>query len=214
MSSIVVIDYGMGNLRSASKALERVSGGARVSISYDPDVIKRADRVVVPGVGAIRDCMAELERLGLDEVIKEVAQSKPTLGICVGMQMMFDHSEENNGIDTLGIIPGNVKYFGTELVCKKTNESLKVPHMGWNNVRMNDHPLWRGIDQDAYFYFVHSYYAQPKDPGHQAGECEYGVKFCAAVAQDNMFAVQFHPEKSQANGLKLLANFVQWDGES
>ena len=215
MSTIAVIDYGMGNLRSASKALERVSGGARVVVTYDPEVILRSDRIVVPGVGAIRDCMAEVERLGLDDVIKEVSTTKPTLGICVGMQMLFDRSEENNGVGTLGIIPGEVKYFGNDLTHPKTDQRLKVPHMGWNTVRVNDHPLWHGIPDEGYFYFVHSYYAKPVDPDtFQVGTCDYGVRFCAAVAKDNLFGVQFHPEKSQVNGLKLLANFVNWDGQS
>ena len=159
--------------------------------------------------------MAEVERLGLDDLIKEISTQKPTLGICVGMQMLFDKSEENNGIKTLGLIPGDVKYFGTDLRDEKSGQHLKVPHMGWNTVMLNDHPLWAGIDSESYFYFVHSYYAHPKDPDtYQVGKCHYGVEFCAAVANENLFGVQFHPEKSQTNGLKLLANFVKWDGKS
>lgn len=211
MATIAVIDYGMGNLRSVSKALEYVSGSDWVEVTYDPDHIRRADRVVFPGVGAIRDCMSELQRLELLEVIREVAQAKPFLGICLGMQALLGHSEENRGVDAIGLVPGRVRYFGTALA--EVSGRFKVPHMGWNRVhRDREHPLWRGIPNDSWFYFVHSYYAAPENPADVAGTSNYGIDFTAAVARENIFATQFHPEKSQHAGLDLLANFVRWDG--
>jgi glutamine amidotransferase len=210
MTTIAVIDYGMGNLRSVSKALEHVGNGAEVQVSFDPEQIRRADRVVLPGVGAIRDSMAELNRLELVEVVREVAKTKPFLGICLGMQELLSHSEENNGIDALDILPGQVRHF--RRLIERQGE-LKVPHMGWNQVRQERrHPLWRGIDDDSRFYFVHSYYAEPADPHLTVGTSEYGQRFAAVLGRDNVFATQFHPEKSQRAGLDLLANFVRWDG--
>ena len=214
MNVVAVIDYGMGNLRSVSKALEHVSGGVGVRVTYDPDLIRRADRVVFPGVGALRDCMAELSRLGLDEVIRECAATKPFLGICLGMQALLDFSEENGGTSGFGILPGRVMGFPIPLVDPATKQRLKVPHMGWNEVHQtHPHSLWEGIDQDSRFYFVHSYYAVPSAADEVAATVRYGREVAVALARDNIFAVQFHPEKSQHAGLTLLANFMDWDGQ-
>jgi len=210
MTTIAVIDYGMGNLRSVSKALEYVAHRARVAITSDPDLIRRAERVVLPGVGAIRDCMSELQRLELVDVIREVAATKPFLGVCLGMQALLSHSEENDGVDGLGIIPGQVRHFSHVLGAQA---SLKVPHMGWNRVRqVRPHPLWRGIADGSRFYFVHSYFVTPDDDQDVVGACAYGVSFAAVIGRGNVFATQFHPEKSQRAGLDLLANFTRWDG--
>ena len=208
---VAVIDYGMGNLHSVAKALEHV-GARHVELTSDPQIILAADRVVLPGVGAIRDCVSELRQLGLDEVVRQVASQKPLLGVCVGMQMLLEHSEENGGVDGLGLFPGKVKFFGNELQ-EEDGTRLKVPHMGWNQVKQTlDHPLWHRIEQDARFYFVHSYYGVPARQTQLAGRCHYGVDIAAALAQDNVFATQFHPEKSHTNGLQLLQNFLAWDG--
>ena len=213
MSTVAVIDYGMGNLHSVAKALEKVSEGDRVVVSSDPDTVRKADRVVLPGVGAIRDCMAEIKRLGFDELVKELADNKPLLGVCVGMQALMEFSVENGGTACLGVLPGRVEYFGDGLKDAHTGERLKVPHMGWNQVhQVMAHPMWQGIAQDSRFYFVHSYYVQPSGPDIIAASCEYGVNFTAAVARENIFATQFHPEKSQHVGLALYANFLRWDG--
>lgn len=208
---IAVIDYGMGNLHSVAKALERVAPGARVSVTTDPRDLRRADRVVFPGVGAIGDCMAAIRESGFDRVLPEVIAAKPVLAICVGMQALMAHSEESGGVDCLGLLPGRVRFFGEPLV-DADGERLKVPHMGWNVVRQTvDHPLWAGIAQDTRFYFVHSYWVET-EPALIAGECEYGVRFAAALHAGNLFAVQFHPEKSHTDGLRLLANFTNWGG--
>lgn len=212
MSSIAVIDYGMGNLHSVAKALARVTD-QRIIVTSDAELILRADRVVLPGVGAIRDCIAEIKRLGLDSVILEAAQNKPFLGVCVGMQALLDFSEENDGTQCLGVIPGKVLPFDKGLTDPVTNERLKVPHMGWNQVhQVISHPLWKDIPQDSRFYFVHSYFAQPSNPDPVAASTAYGHPFASALSKDNVFAVQFHPEKSQHMGLNLYANFVDWDG--
>ena len=209
---IAVIDYGMGNLHSVAKALEHVAPGARVSITSDPAELKRADRVVFPGVGAIGDCMAAIRAAGFDRVLPQVIAEKPVLAICVGMQALMAHSEESGGVDCLGLLPGRVRFFGAPLI-DTDGERLKVPHMGWNVVHQTvEHPLWHGIAQDARFYFVHSYFVKMDDERLVAGRCVYGNEFAAAVAQGNVFAVQFHPEKSQLAGLTLLANFARWDG--
>lgn len=209
---IAVLDYGMGNLHSASKALEHVAPGSHVVVTADPMEVDRADKVVFPGVGAIRDCMAEIRRAGFDESIAKAIDEKPVLAICVGMQALMSHSEENEGIDCLNVLPGQVRYFGDELL-DEDGARLKVPHMGWNTVRQTvDHPLWHDIEQDARFYFVHSYYVDAAEKSLVAGTCEYGKTFAAALARGNLFAVQFHPEKSHTAGLQLLKNFVFWDG--
>lgn len=207
-----VIDYGMGNLHSAHGALQTVAPDTHVVVTGDPDVIRRADHVVLPGVGAIRDCMAEIRRLGIDQVVAEVRKTKPLLGICVGLQAMLEHSEENGGVPGMGLFPGKVAFFGNDL--KEQGEPLKVPHMGWNTVAQVSHPLWQGIADHSRFYFVHSYYVQAANPDHIKGHGQYGVDFAAALGEDNVFAVQFHPEKSHHAGLALLKNFLAWDGQA
>jgi glutamine amidotransferase len=211
MRHLAVIDYGMGNLRSVSKALETVSTDVTVQVTSDQKTILSASHVVFPGVGAIRDCIAELKKQGLDEVIYEAAKTKPFLGICLGMQALLTHSEENTGVDCLNIIPGEVKLFDVSQAAEK----LKVPHMGWNKVHQQcSHPLWKDIEQDSRFYFVHSYYASPANKEVIAATSDYPEPFTSAMYKDNIFAAQFHPEKSQRAGLKLLENFVNWDGQS
>lgn len=208
---IVVVDYGMGNLRSVAKALEKVApAGAVVEISSDAATVRAADRVVVPGQGAMHDCMREFMARGLHDAVREAAQSKPFIGICVGMQMLFDHSEEGD-TPGLGFVPGRVKRFADGMV-GADGARLKVPHMGWNEVHPTDsaHPLWAGIEPGSRFYFVHSYYCQPDAPEAAAARTVYGASFTSAVAQANIFSVQFHPEKSAAAGLRLLSNFMNW----
>jgi glutamine amidotransferase len=212
MSTIAIIDYGMGNLHSIAKALEHVAGNAQVIVSSDHARILTADRVVFPGVGAIRDCMAELNRDGMGDVVREAAVEKPLLGVCLGMQALLDVSEENDGTDCLGILPGRVRRFPAELASR---DGLKIPHMGWNQVsQTRDHPMWTEIANDSRFYFVHSYYAQPGRDEDVAGTTDYGMQFASVLARENVFAVQFHPEKSQHAGLQLLKNFVHWNGDS
>lgn len=213
MSMVAVIDYGMGNLHSVAKALERVvPRGMSVRVTSEEHQIAAADRVVFPGVGAIRDCMAELRRRGLDHVVREQAGCKPLLAVCVGMQALMDFSAENDGIQCLGLIAGQVELFRADLRDTRTGERLKVPHMGWNQVHQHTaHPLWEGIVQDTRFYFVHSYYTTPVDAGAAAAITDYGMVFTSAIARDNLFAVQFHPEKSAAAGLQLYNNFLRWN---
>ncbi len=213
MSTVAVIDYGMGNLHSVAKALEATGRASRVIVTPDPQTILAADRVVLPGVGAIRDCMGEIRRLGIDQVVLEAIRSKPLLGVCVGMQALMGFSDENGGTECLGVLPGKVTFFGDDLRDPATGAALKVPHMGWNQVHQTQpHPLWEGITQDSRFYFVHSYYVQPDDAALTMATTRHGVNITAAVARDNVFAVQFHPEKSQHAGLALYANFLAWDG--
>lgn len=214
MNTVAVIDYGMGNLHSVAKALEHVPGDHRVLVTSDHAEILQADRVVLPGVGAMRDCMGEIKRLGLDTVVHEVANSRPLLGVCVGMQAMMERSAENEGVDCLGIFQGTVEAFGNDLRDPVTNARLKVPHMGWNQVSpVMSHPMWQGIVPDTRFYFVHSYYVQPSGPEPVAASTVYGFPFASAIAKGNVFAVQFHPEKSHTAGLQIYANFVAWNGE-
>ena len=214
-SHIAVIDYGMGNLHSVGKALEHVCPGAKISITSDPALVEEADRVVFPGVGAIRDCMGEIQRLNVGDVVSNAMKKKPVLAICVGMQALMEHSEENGGVDCLGLLPGRVKFFGDNLQDKQGGK-LKVPHMGWNNVHQTiDHPLWQGIEQDSRFYFVHSYFVDGHNNANVSGTCDYGTSasgFAAALSHNNLFAVQFHPEKSADAGLQLLRNFCNWMG--
>jgi len=214
MSSVAVIDYGMGNLHSVAKALEHVAPGIEVRVTDDPELVASADRVILPGVGAIRDCMAEIRNHGVDqEVADAIASGKPFLGICVGMQALLQSSEENGGVDCLGHFDGAVKFFGEELT-DAAGEKLKVPHMGWNIVDQQiDHPLWAGIDDGSRFYFVHSYYVAAQNRAEVAATCQYGVNCDVALHRDNVFAVQFHPEKSHTAGLQLLKNFLNWDGK-
>ena len=206
---IAVVDYGMGNLRSVSKALEHVAPGVEVRVTARPEDLRNARRVVVPGQGAMPDCMHELRARGLADAVLEATRTKPFLGICIGLQMLFDYSEEG-GAKGLAVFPGAVRRF-PEGLKDGSGIRLKVPHMGWNEVaQTRQHPLWDGIADATRFYFVHSYYADEADPDVASGRCTYGLPFTAAVARDNMFAVQFHPEKSQAAGLRLLRNFVNW----
>ncbi len=216
MNTIAVIDYGMGNLRSVCKALEHVAPRARVMLTSDSDALVRADRVVFPGQGAIGGCIAELDRLSLRAAILQVMDTKPFLGICLGLQALFDRSEEGGGTDGLGVLPGRVSLFPREQMREPgDNRALKVPHMGWNQVcQVAAHPLWRGIAQGARFYFVHSYYAEAANRGQVMAVTEYGIRFTSAAGRENIFAVQFHPEKSQQAGLRLLENFVSWDGSA
>lgn len=213
MTTVAVIDYGMGNIRSVSKALEYVDGDAQVMVSHDPECIMQAERIILPGVGALRDCMAEIHRLELDDVVRECIRSKPFLGICLGMQALMDYSSENEGTRGLGIFPGRVLHFNEREQQQPVHAGLKIPHMGWNQVKQTkSHRLWQGIAQDSRFYFVHSYFVKPDSPDIVAGTTDHGGAFAAVIAQKNIFAVQFHPEKSQEAGLKLLANFMRWDG--
>jgi len=212
VSQIVVVDYGMGNLRSVAKAIEHVAAGQQVLISSSAEDIANADRVVFPGQGAARDCMRELDQRGLREALLQAASEKPFLGICMGMQVLLGHSEENGGVDCLGLYQGQVRYFGSELHGPQ-GEKLKIPHMGWNQVQQTvEHPLWQGIENNSRFYFVHSYYMDPADKALVAGTTEYGIEFVSAIAHDKVFAVQCHPEKSAQDGLQLLKNFSQWNG--
>ena len=208
---IAVVDYGMGNLRSVSKAIEHVASDKTVLITSNSEEIHAAERVVFPGQGAMPECMQELDGRGLHEAVVSAAKTKPFLGICIGLQMLFDHSEEGDA-KGLGLLEGNVKKFALENVTDAAGEKLKVPHMGWNQVYQYDkpHPLWKGIASGERFYFVHSYYVSLEDEASAMGYGEYPNKFTCAVAQDNIFAVQFHPEKSAQAGLQLLRNFVNW----
>lgn len=211
MKTLAIIDYGMGNLHSVSKAVELVAPDTRVLVTADPARIREADRVILPGVGAIRDCMAEILRLGVDDLVREVSADRPLLGICVGMQALMSRSEENGWVDCINLFPSEVRFFGNDL--KEGDVRLKVPHMGWNEVyQTTDHPVWHNIPDGDRFYFVHSYYAEAEGNPDVAGRTHYGIDIAAAVARDNIFAVQFHPEKSHRAGLQLLKNFVQWTG--
>jgi glutamine amidotransferase len=215
MSSIAVIDYGMGNLHSIAKALQHAASDSalEIRVTDNPELIYQSDRIVFPGVGAIRDCMQALKDSGLDQVIKEVAQHKPFLGICLGMQALLTDSEENGKTECLGLFKGHVRRFSDHL-SGADGERLKIPHMGWNQVIQHPHPLWNQIPQNSRFYFVHSYYASPDLASETIAMTEYAQPFCSAVARDNIFAVQFHPEKSQKVGLQLLRNFLSWDGKT
>jgi glutamine amidotransferase len=208
-NTIAVIDYGMGNLRSVSKALERVAGDKQVIVTADPAVVAAAERVVFPGQGAMPDCMRELEARGLRPAVIAAAKEKPFLGICIGLQMLFEHSEEGD-VAGLGVFSGDVRRFPDAQMVGSDGLRLKVPHMGWNRVQQQPHPLWADIEEDARFYFVHSYCVQPADASVVMGTTEYGIPFTCAVGRDNIFAVQFHPEKSAHDGLQLLKNFVAW----
>lgn len=211
MNKIVIVDYGMGNLRSVAQALRHVAPEADVRISSELSVIKSADRLVLPGQGAIPDCMRSLRESGLQEAVLEAARSKPMFGVCVGEQMLFDWSEEGDSAG-LGLLPGKVVRFQLENKIQEDGSRFKVPQMGWNRVQQKlSHPLWKGIADNSYFYFVHSYYALPADHQYIVGETDYGGLFACAVAKDNIFATQFHPEKSASSGLQLYKNFVHWN---
>lgn len=207
MQTIAVIDYGMGNLRSVAKALEHVANHATIIISNDADAIKQADKIVFPGQGAALACMSALQLGELGACINEVAQSKPFLGVCMGMQVLMTQSAENNGVQCLGLLPGQVKSFAGHI-----GSEYKIPQMGWNRIKQRAHPLWDKIADNSHFYFVHSYFVQPDHQNIISGFCDYGIEFAAAIAQQNLFAIQAHPEKSARDGLQLLANFCAWDG--
>ena len=212
MRTVAVVDYGMGNLRSVSQAVLHVAAGsdAQVVVTSDPEVVRAAERVVLPGQGAMRDCMRELADSGLKVAVLEAAANKPLMGVCVGMQMLLDHSEEQD-TPGLGLIPGRVKRFQLEGQLQGDGSRFKVPQMGWNRVRQDlVHPMWAGVPDESWYYFVHSYYTEPSDPHHSAGSTDYGQRFTCAVARDNIFATQFHPEKSAALGLALYRNFLHW----
>jgi len=215
MSLIAVVDYGMGNLRSVSKALEHVATpDQEVRVTSDPEDIKSAEHIVFPGQGAARDCMRELSERALIEPVLKAAREKPFLGICMGLQVLMSHSKENGGIDCMDLYKGDVLYFGDELKKSAATKALKIPHMGWNNVlQTRSHPLWSGIRQNSRFYFVHSYYVKPEDKTMMTGKTDYGMEFTSAIASNNVFAVQFHPEKSAQDGLQLLENFTRWNGQ-
>lgn len=212
---IAVVDYGMGNLRSVSKALEHVAAEKIIAVTSNPKEILQAERVVFPGQGAMPDCIRELDLRGLRDAVIFASRNKPFLGICIGLQMLFDHSEEGDA-DGLGLLAGEVKRFVSERMLDEHGDKLKVPHMGWNqvyqikNAKHQPHELWQGIEDGARFYYVHSYYVQPADESIIAGFSRYPDKFTCAIAKDNLFAVQFHPEKSAQAGLRLLSNFVHW----
>lgn len=210
MTSVAIVDYGMGNLRSVAKAIEHVAPRSRVIVTSDPEAVREAQRVVVPGQGAMPDCMRELEQRGLRQPVAQAASEKPFLGICIGLQMLFAHSEEGD-IAGLGLLPGTVRRFPHEAMRGGDGGRLKVPHMGWNEVKQAaPHPMWEGIAEGSRFYFVHSYYVEAGNPEMIGGSTDYGLPFTSAIAHANIFAVQFHPEKSAQAGLTLLGNFMRW----
>jgi len=215
MTTVAVVDYGMGNLRSVSQAVAHVArdSDVRVIVTANPEEVYAADRVVLPGQGAMRDCMHELQASGLREAVLHAAAHKPLFGVCVGMQMLLDHSEEQD-TPGLGLIPGQVRRFQLAGQHQPDGSRYKVPQMGWNRVQQGPaghrHALWDGIADDSWFYFVHSYHAAPAQPAHSAGSTDYGGRFTCALARDNIFATQFHPEKSAADGLALYRNFLHW----
>ena len=210
--TVAVVDYGMGNLRSVSQAVMHVAAGTGfdVVVTQRPEDVRAAERIVLPGQGAMRDCMHELRAFGLEDAVREAAASKPLFGVCVGMQMLFNHSEEQD-TPGLGLVPGRVRRFALEGRLQPDGSRYKVPQMGWNQVwQAAPHPIWHGVPDGAWFYFVHSYFAEPADPNHSAGSTEYGSRFTAAVSRANIFATQFHPEKSADDGLMLYRNFLAW----
>ncbi len=211
MSSVAVVDYGMGNLRSVSQAVMHVAAGTGVDvvITSRPEDVMAAERVVLPGQGAMRDCMRELHDSGLKPAVLHAAANKPLMGVCVGMQMLLQHSEEQD-TPGLSLIPGVVRRFRLDGLLQPDGSRYKVPQMGWNRVRQGPHALWQGVPDDSWFYFVHSYYACPADLAHEAGSTEYGARFTCVLARDNIFATQFHPEKSADHGLALYRNFLHW----
>jgi glutamine amidotransferase len=217
MKTVAVVDYGMGNLRSVSQAVQAAAqdSGYQVLITARPEEVLAAERVVLPGQGAMPDCMRELRDSGLLVAVLEAAASKPLFGVCVGMQMLLDHSAEGPvgvGSPCLGLIPGEVLKFDLAGKLQPDGSRYKVPQMGWNQVyQVQPHPVWGEVPDGSYFYFVHSFYARPSDARHSVGEADYGGRFSAAIARDNIFATQFHPEKSAAHGLALYRNFLHWN---
>lgn len=220
MTTIAIVDYGMGNLRSVQQAVVHAAPEANVQIAHHPDVIRAADRIILPGQGAMPDCMRSLQDSGLLEALLEASRNKPMLGVCVGEQMLFERSAEaaagQDHTDCLGLFPGEVVRFDLAGQTQPDGSRYKVPQMGWNRVKQTQsegkaHPIWEGIADDSWFYFVHSYYVVPHNPAHIAGQTQYGVTFTCAVARDNIFATQFHPEKSAHDGLRIYRNFVHWN---
>ena len=210
-STIAILDYGSGNLRSVAQAARTASPKSTVIITSQPDVVRAADRIILPGQGAMADCMSNLKASGLLEALTEAAQTKPLMGVCVGEQMLFDASEEGDA-SCLGLMPGKVVRFQLEGQLQPDGSRFKVPQMGWNSVEIrHNHPLWDGVAENSYFYFVHSYYAVPENSAHVLAESVYGAPFCCAAGRDNIFATQFHPEKSASAGLQLYKNFVHWN---
>jgi glutamine amidotransferase len=209
--TVAVVDYGMGNLRSVSHAVMHVAAGSGVEVvvTSRPEGVYAAERVVLPGQGAMRDCMRELRDSGLRDAVLHAAANKPLMGVCVGMQMLLDHSEEQD-TPGLGLVPGRVHRFRLDGRLQPDGSRFKVPQMGWNQVFQRPHALWKGVPDSTYFYFVHSFYATPSDERHTAGETDYGGRFTCALARDNIFATQFHPEKSAEHGLALYRNFLSW----
>ncbi|QMU62063.1 MAG: imidazole glycerol phosphate synthase subunit HisH [Gammaproteobacteria bacterium] len=216
MSNIAIIDYGMGNLYSVTKAIEYVAEPKDyIIVTSDADKIASSDKVIFPGQGAAKDCMSALQQCDLQSAIIDAASQKPFLGICMGMQVLMQMSEENDGIDCLGLYSGSVKYFGNHLTIGSGEDSYKVPHMGWNCIeQQQSHPLWKNISESSYFYFVHSYFVATENERLIAGTTNYGPTFTSVIAQDNVFAMQCHPEKSAQAGLQLLKNFIHWDGNN
>ena len=212
MGVVAVVDYGMGNLRSVSQAVMHVAdaSGVQVIVTSRPEDVYAAERVVLPGQGAMRDCMRELHDSGLKEAVLHAAAHKPLMGVCVGMQMLLQHSEEQD-TPGLALVPGRVKRFRLAGRLQPDGSRYKVPQMGWNQVFQRPHPMWDGVPDGAWFYFVHSYYARPDRDPHTVGETDYGGRFTCALARDNIFATQFHPEKSAAFGLALYRNFLSWN---
>jgi glutamine amidotransferase len=212
MKTVAVVDYGMGNLRSVSQAVQHVAAGSgfEVIVTDRPEQVRAAQRVVLPGQGAMPDCMRQLRESGLLAPVLEAAASKPLFGVCVGMQMLLDRSEEGPTAG-LGLIPGEVVRFELAGRLQPDGSRYKVPQMGWNRVWQKPHPLWNGVPNGSYFYFVHSFYARTSDARHSVGEADYGARFTAAIARDNIFATQFHPEKSADHGLALYRNFLHWN---
>ena len=210
-NKIVVVD-GLGNLRSVAQALRAAAPEADVLISSAAADIDAADRIVLPGQGAMRDCMTSLRESGAEDALLRAVKSRPVMGVCVGEQMLFDASEENDGTPGLGLLPGKVVRFRLDGKLQGDGSRFKVPQMGWNRVRQTRaHPLWEGVEDGAWFYFVHSYYAAPANPDDTIGEADYGAPYCCAVGRDNIVATQFHPEKSAAAGLRLYRNFIHWN---
>jgi glutamine amidotransferase len=212
MKKVAVVDYGMGNLRSVTQAVMHVAAGAGVEVVWarTPQEVMDAERVVLPGQGAMRDCMRELHDSGMLDAVMHAAAHKPLMGVCVGMQMLLDHSQEQD-TTCLGLIPGEVAKFELAGQHQPDGSRYKVPQMGWNQVWINNHPVWGDVPDGSYFYFVHSYYAQPSDERHTVGETDFGQRFSSAIARDNIFATQFHPEKSAEQGLALYRNFLHWN---
>jgi imidazole glycerol-phosphate synthase subunit HisH len=218
MKKVAVVDYGMGNLRSVTQALMHVAADAKLEVVWarTPQDVMDAERVVLPGQGAMRDCMHELHASGMFDAVMHAARHKPLMGVCVGMQMLLDHSQEGDS-NCLGLIPGRVVKFDLAGQHQPDGSLYKVPQMGWNRVFQTPadgagrHPVWGDVPDGSYFYFVHSFYAQPSDPRNSVGETDYGQRFSCAIARDNIFATQFHPEKSAEHGLALYRNFLHWN---